>query len=98
LQLSIYGQNKLVLKVINYLTILIEKLISFVTIYILSVIIFFWYEKYFFFICILILSIILLFISTYQKYLNKKKVVDFSLNKQEKITEYEGPQKPTRLI
>ena len=97
-QLSIYGQNKLVLKVINYLTILIEKLINFVTIYILSVIIFFWYENYYFFIFILILSIILIIITTYQKYLNKKKVVDFSLNKQEKIIVYEGPQKPNRLI
>ena len=97
-QLNIYGQNKLVLKVINYLTILIEKLINFVTIYILSVIIFFWYENYFFFFFILILSVILLIISTYQKYLNKKKVVDFSLNKQEKINVYEGPNKSTRLI
>ena len=97
-QLSIYGQNKLVLKVINYLTIIIEKLLNFVTIYVLCVIIFFWYENYFFFIFILILSVILIIITTYQKYLNKKKVVDFSLNKQEKITLYEGPQKPTRLI
>ena len=97
-QLNIYGQNKLVLKVINYLTIILEKLLSFVTIYILCVIIFFWYENYFFFIFILILSVILIIITTYQKYLNKKKVVDFSLNKQEKITVYEGPQKPSRLI
>ena len=97
-QLDIYGHNKLVLKVINYLTIILEKLLSFVTIYILCVIVFFWYENYFFFIFILILSIILLITTTYQKYLNKKKVVDFSLNKQEKITLYEGPLKPTRLI
>ena len=40
-QLSIYGQNKLVLKVINYLTIIIEKLLNFVTIYVLCLIIFF---------------------------------------------------------
>ena len=97
-QLNIYGQNKLVLRSINYITIIIEKLINFVTIYILSVIIFFWYENYYYFIFILILSVIILIISTYQKYLNKKKVVDFSLNKQEKITVYEGPNKPTSLI
>ena len=96
-QLNIYGQNKLVLKVINYLTILIEKLINFVAIYILFIIIFYWYENYYFFIFILILSVILTIITTYQKYLNKKKVVDFSLNKQEKIIVYEGPQKPNRL-
>ena len=97
-QLSIYGQNKLVLKVINYLTILIEKLINFVTIYIIGVIIFYCYEDYYFYICILLLSLILIIITTYQKYLNKKKVVDFSLNKQEKITVYEGPQKASHLI
>ena len=97
-QLSIYGQNKLVLKVINYLTILIEKLINFVTIYILGVIIFYWIEEYYFSYFILLLSILLIIITTYQKYLNKKKVVDFSLNKQEKILVYEGPQKSSRLI
>ena len=97
-QLNIYGQNKLVLKVINYLTILVEKIINFVTIYIICVIMFWWYEDYFYFYFILLLSIILIVITTYQKYLNKKKVVDFSLNKQEKITVYEGPQKPDRLI
>ena len=97
-QLSIYGHNKLVLKVINYLTILFEKLISFVTIYILGVIIFYWYQNYYFYICIFLLSLILTIITTYQKYLNKKKVVDFSLNNQEKITVYEGPQKSSHLI
>ena len=97
-QLNIYGQNKLILKVINYLTILVEKLINFVNIYIILVIIFWWYENYFFFYFILILTIILTIITTYQKYLNKKKVVDFSLNKQEKITVYEGPQKTNKLV
>ena len=97
-QLDVYGPNKLILKNINYFKILLEKLFSFVTIYILFIIIFYWYENYYFFICVLVLSIILLLITTYQKYLNQKKVVDFSLNKQDKITLYEGPSAPPRLI
>ena len=47
-QLNVYGQNKLVLKVINFFTIFFEKLISITTIYILFVSLFWWYEKYFF--------------------------------------------------
>ena len=97
-QLDIYGPNKLILKNINYLTILLEKIINFVTIYILIIIIFYCIEKYYYFIVILVLSIILLLITAYQKYLNQKKVVDFSLNNQEKITVYEGPKNPPRLI
>jgi len=97
-QLDIYGPNKLILKNINYLRILLEKITNFVTIYLLFIIIFYWYEQYKFFIVILVLSILLLVITTYQKYLNQKKVVDFSLNKQEKITVYEGPKNPPRLI
>ena len=97
-QLDIYGPNKLILKNINYFRILLEKLLSFVTIYILFIIIFYWLENYYYFIFILILSVILIIITTYQKYLNQKKVVDFSLNKQEKITVYEGPKNPPRLI
>ena len=97
-QLDIYGPNKLILKNINYLRILLEKLLSFVTIYILFIIIFYWLENYNYFIFILILSIILLIITTYQKYRNQKKVVDFSLNKQEKIIVYDGPKNPPRLI
>ena len=97
-QLDIYGPNKLILKNINYFRILLEKLLSFVTIYILFIIIFYWLENYYYFIFILILSVILIIITTYQKYLNQKKVVDFSLNKQEKITVYDGPKNPPRLI
>ena len=76
-QLNIYGQNKLVLRSINYITIIIQKLINAVTLYVLAIIIFFWYEKYNFFFFILILSIIIIIISTYQKYLNKKKSCGF---------------------
>ena len=97
-QLDIYGPNKLILKNINYLTIFFQKLLNFVTIYILFIIIFYWFENYYFFIFILALSIILILVTTYQKYLNQKKVVDFSINNQEKITVYEGPKKPPRLI
>ena len=97
-QMNIYGQNKLILKTINFFTILAQKLISFVTIYILFVSIFWIYEDYYFCYVILCVAIILLFFSTYQKYRNKKKVVDFSLNKQEKISVYEGPQKNVKLI
>ena len=97
-QLNVYGQNKLVLKVINFFTILFEKLISITTIYILFVSLFWWYERYFFSYVVLCLSIILLFFSAYQKYRNKKKVVDFSLNKQEKINVYEGRDKHSKLI
>ena len=97
-QLDIYGPNKLILKNINYLKILLEKIFSFVTIYILFIIIFYWLENYYYFIFVLIISIILIIITTYQKYLNQKKVVDFSLNKQEKITVYEGPNNPPRLL
>ena len=97
-QLDIYGPNKLILKNINYLTILLEKIINFVTIYILFIIIFYCLENYYYFIFILVLSIILLIITTYQKYLIQKKVVDFSLNKQEKIIVYDGPKNPHRLI
>ena len=97
-QLDIYGPNKLILKNINYFRILLEKLLSFVTIYILFIIIFYWIENYYYFIFILILSLILLIITTYQKYLNQKKVVDFSLNKQDKIIVYEGAKNPPRLI
>ena len=91
-QLNIYGQNKLILKAINFFTIFAQKLISFVTIYILFVSIFWLYEDYYFSYVILCVAIILLFFSTYQKFRNKKKVVDFSLNKQEKIPVYESPQ------
>ena len=97
-QLDVYGPNKLILKNINFLTILFEKILNLVTIYILFIIIFYWYENYHFFICILVVSIVLLMITTYQKYLNQKKVVDFSLNKQDKITVYEGGDHPPRLI
>ena len=97
-QLNIYGQNKLVLKSINFFTILGQKLISFMTIYILFVSFFWLSEDYYFCYVIFTLSIILLFFSTYQKFRNKKKVVDFSLNKQEKINVYEGPQKNDKLI
>ena len=97
-QLDVYGPNKLILKNINFLTILFEKILNLVTIYILFIIIFYWYENYHFFICILVVSIVLLMITTYQKYLNQKKVVDFSLNKQDKITVYEGGDYPPRLI
>ena len=97
-QQDVYGPNKLILKNINFFKILFEKLLSFVTIYILFIIVFYWFENYYFFICILVLSVILLMITTYQKYLNQKKVVDFSINKQEKISIYEGPKNPPRLI
>ena len=97
-QLNIYGQNKLILKSINFFTILTKKLISFVTIYTLFVSIFWFKENYYFCYVIIGLSIILLIITTYQKYRNKKKVVDFSLNKQEKINVYDGIQKNLKLI
>ena len=67
-QLDIYGPNKLILKNINYLRILLEKITNFVTIYLLFIIIFYWYEQYKFFIVIIVLSILLLVITTYQKY------------------------------
>ena len=97
-QLNIYGHNKLVLKSINFFTILGQKLISFMTIYILFVSIFWLCEDYYFCYVIFILSIILLFFSAYQKFRNKKKVVDFSINKQEKINVYEGPEKNDKYI
>ena len=97
-QMNIYGQNKLILKTINFFTILVEKIISLVTIYIIFVSIFWLSEDYYFCYVIICLSIILLIISTYQKFRNKKKVVDFSLNKQEKIAVYEGPEKNVKLI
>ena len=97
-QLNIYGQNKLILKAINFFTIFAQKIISFVTIYILFVSIFWLSEDYYFCYVILCVAIILLIFSTYQKFRNKKKVVDFSLNKQEKISVYEGPQKNAKLI
>ena len=56
----------------------------FMTIYIVFVSIFWLNEDYYFAYVIFTLSIILLIFSTYQKFRNKKKVVDFSLNKQEK--------------
>ncbi len=70
-QLNIYGQNKLILKAINFFTIFAQKLISFVTIYILFVSIFWLYEDYYFSYVILCVAIILLFFSTYQKFRNK---------------------------
>ena len=97
-QREIFGQNKLVLKVVNFFTILFGKLLSFVTLYFILAIIFWWLEKYYFSYVVMVLSIILLFITTYQKYLNKKKVVDFSLNKQEKIIVYESSIKKAKYV
>ena len=68
------------------------------TIYIVFVSIFWLTEDYYFAYVIFTLSIILLIFSTYQKFRNKKKVVDFSLNKQEKINVFEGPNKQDKLI
>ena len=76
-QLNIYGQNKLVLRLISYITIIIQKLIKVVTIYVLAVIIFFWHEKYIFFIFILILFIIIIIIIPTKNILIKKKLLIF---------------------
>jgi cation-transporting ATPase 13A3/4/5 len=97
-QLNIYGENKLVIESINFLIILGEKLFSFVTIYTLFVSIFWFYEKYYYCYIIFGLSFILLFFTTYQKYRNKKKVLDFSINKLEKINVYDGAKKSLKLI
>ena len=97
-QMNIYGQNKLVLKAINFFTILEGKLISFVTIYLVFVNIFWLNVDYYFCYVIIALSIILLIVTTYQKFRNKKKVVDFSLNKQEKIMVYEGLKRDVQLV
>ena len=97
-QLNIYGENKLVLKSVNLFMILAKNLISFVTFYTLFVGIFWAFEHYYYCYIIFGLLVILLFFTTYKEYRNKKKVLDFSLNKQEKINVYDGSKKSLKLI
>ena len=85
-QRSIYGQNKLTLKTLNFFTILISQFKNFFFIYPIAAIALWIYEQYLYYIVILVAFLIILFFTSYQKYLNKKSIIDFSLKKEKTIT------------
>ena len=92
-QQSIYGVNKLTLKTLNFCTILLSQFKQFFFVYPLFAIALWIYEEYLFYIVIITGFIVTLIFTTYQKYLNKKSIIDFSLKKEKKITLVKGKGK-----
>ncbi len=89
-QKTIYGENKLSLKVLNYYTILLGQLTQFFSIYPILAFIFWLYQGYYFVYFMIIAFIIILLTTSYQKYINKKSIVDFSLKKNDSFTIIKG--------
>ena len=85
-QESIYGLNKLELKSLNFLTIFITQFKNFFFIYPILSIILWIYEEYLFYIVIIISFLIIVFVTAYQKYINKKSIIDFSFKKDKTVT------------
>lgn len=92
-QRRIYGPNKLTLKTLNYFTILLGQFRNFFFIYPIPAIALWIYEQYLFYIVILVAFLVILFFTSYQKYLNKKSIIDFSLKKEKTITLVRGKGK-----
>ena len=97
-QKTIYGENKLSLKVLNYSSILLGQLTQFSSIYPILAIIFWLYLGYYFVYVVIIVFIIILLITSYQKYINKKSIVDFSLKKNDSFTIIKGENNESKVI
>ena len=97
-QKKIYGENKLSLKILNFYTILIDQLTQFFSIYPILAIIFWFYQGYYFVYIIIIVFIIILLTTSYQKYINKKSIVDFSLKKNDSFTIIKGKNIESKIF
>jgi cation-transporting ATPase 13A3/4/5 len=96
-QRAIYKENKLSLKVLNYISILLSNLCQFFSIYPILGMIFWFYQGYYFVYVVLISFITIILITSYQKYINKKSIVDLSLKKKELISIIKGKNIETKI-